>query len=130
MFPKGTKKETITLDEGVGFYDNPVTLNVNRIQSQRIIWDKDKLKKKLSKELYNKAVTKTYTLTDTQAFMNYMKELGANPKKIKKFILVDESVNEPALDNMYETGELTLEDVKGCFETKVSEAFVKLTEVK
>ena len=53
--------------------------------------------------------------------MAYMKQLGADPKKVKSFIQIDEELNESALNELYETGKLTLDDVKGCYTIKVNE---------
>lgn len=130
MFPKGTHKEQIVLDEGVEFYDNPIVLTVNRIQSQKIIWSLDNLRKKVPKSLFKTFVNKTYTINNPKAFMAYMKQLGADPKKVKSFIQIDEELNESALNELYETGKLTLDDVEGCYTIKVNEPFIKLSEIK
>lgn len=130
MFPKGTHKEQIVLDEGAEFYDNPIVLMVNRIQSKKIIWSLDNLRKKVSKNLFKKFVNKTYTINNSKAFMAYMKQLGADPKKVKSFIQIDEELNESALNELYETGKLTLDDVEGCYTIEVAEPFIKLSEVK
>ena len=130
MFPKGTHKEQVVLDEGAEFYDSPVVLTVNRIQSQKIIWSLDNLRKKVSKSLFKTFVNKTYTINNPKAFMIYMKQLGADPKKVKSFIQIDEELNESALNELYETGKLTLDDVEGCYTIKVNEPFIKLSEVK
>lgn len=130
MFPKGTHKEQVVLDEGAEFYDNPIVLMVNRIQSQKIIWSLDNLRKKVSKSLFKTFVDKTYTINNPKAFMTYMKQLGADPKKVKSFIQINEELNESALNELYETGKLTLDDVEGCYTIKVNEPFIKLSEVK
>lgn len=130
MFPKGTHKEQVVLDEGAEFYDNPIVLMVNRIQSQKIVWSLDNLRKKVSKSLFKTFVNKTYTINNPKAFMDYMKQLGADPKKVKSFIQIDEELNESALNELYETGKLTLDDVEGCYTIKVNEPFIKLSEVK
>lgn len=130
MFPKGTHKEQVVLDEGAEFYDSPVVLTVNRIQSQKIIWSLDNLRKKVSKNLFKTFVDKTYTINNPKAFMTYMKQLGADPKKVKSFIQINEELNEASLNELYETGKLTLDDVEGCYTIKVNEPFIKLSEVK
>lgn len=129
-FPKDQNSFEIELDEGVGYYTNHVRLNVTRIRTKKITWLLDKLKQKLGKETYNDVVDKTYTINDMQGLVRYLKSCGVDPKKFKKFIDVDETLNETKLNTYYETGALKKSDIEGCYDVKMGEPYIRLTELK
>lgn len=129
-FPKDQNSFEIELDEGVGYYTNHVRLNVTRIRTKKVTWLLDKLKQKLGKETYNDVVDKTYTINDMQGLVRYLKTCGVDPKRFKKFIDVDETLNETKLNTYYETGALKKEDIEGCYDVKMGEPYIRLTELK
>ena len=128
--PKDQNSFEIELDEGVGYYTNHVRLNVTKIRTKKVTWLLDKLKQKLGKETYNDVVDKTYTINDMQGLVRYLKSCGVDPKKFKKFIDVDETLNETKLNTYYETGALKKEDIEGCYDVKMGEPYIRLTELK
>ena len=128
--PKGKNSFEIELDEGVGYYTNHMKLNVTRIRTKRVTWLLDKLKKKLGKDTYKDVVDKTYTINDIQGLIKYLKSCGVDPKKFKKFIDVDETLNETKLNTYYETGALKKSDIEGCYDVKMGEPYIRLTELK
>lgn len=129
-FPKDQNSFEIELDEGVGYYTNHVRLNVTRIRTKKVTWLLDKLKQKLGKETYNDVVDKTYTINDMQGLVRYLKSCGVDPKRFKKFIDVDETLNETKLNTYYETGALKKEDIEGCYDVEMGEPYIRLTELK
>lgn len=129
-FPKDQNSFEIELDEGAGYYTNHVRLNVTKIRTKKVTWLLDKLKQKLGKETYNDVVDKTYTINDMQGLVRYLKSCGVDPKRFKKFIDVDETLNETKLNTYYETGALKKEDIEGCYDVKMGEPYIKLTELK
>lgn len=128
--PKNQNSFEIELDEGAGYYTNHVKLNVTRVRQRKITWFLDKLKKRLDKETYNKVVDKTYTINDMQGLIKYLKSCGVDPKKFKKFIDVEEQVNESRIDNMFNIGEIEKADVSGCYDVKLGEPYIRITETK
>lgn len=126
--PKGESSFEIELDEGLGYYTNHTTLNVTRVRTKKVIWLLDKLKKNLSKEAYNKIVNKTYTINDMQGLTKYLKSCGVDPRKFKKFIDVQESVNETNIETFYQTGELKEAEINGCYEVKMGEPYIRMTQ--
>ena len=128
--PKGKNSFEIELDEGVGYYTNHMKLNVTRIRTKRVTWLLDKLKQKLGKDIYKDVVDKTYTINDIQGLIKYLKSCGVDAKKFKKFIDVDETLNETKLNTYYETGALKKSDIEGCYDVKMGEPYIKLTELK
>lgn len=128
--PKDKNSFEIELDEGVGYYTNHMKLNVTRIRTKRVTWLLDKLKQKLGKDIYKDVVDKTYTINDIQGLIKYLKSCGVDPKKFKKFIDVNETLNETKLNTYYETGALKKSDIEGCYDVKMGEPYIRLTELK
>lgn len=127
---KGENSFDITLDDGEDYYTNHVKLKVTRVRRKSILWDIDKLKKKLDKKVIKKIVTKKYTINDMNGLVEYLKECGVNPKKFKKFLTVDEELNEVELNRLYDLGEIDKEQVNGCYKMEMGEPYIKLTEQK
>ena len=130
MLQKGENSFDITLDDGEDYYSNHVKLKVTRVRKKSITWDIDKLKKKLDKKVIKKIITKKYTINDMNGLVEYLKECGVNPKKFKKFLTVDEELNDVELNRLYDLGEIDKEQVNGCYKVEMSEPYIKLTEQK
>lgn len=128
--PKDQNSFEIELDEGVGYYTNHMKLNVTRIRTKKVTWLLDKLKQRLGKDIYKDVVDKTYTVNDMCGLIKYLKKCGVDPRKFKKFIDVDETLNETKLDTYYETGALKKSDIEGCYDVKFGEPYIRLTELK
>lgn len=128
--PKDQNSFEIELDEGVGYYTNHMKLDVTRIRTKKVTWLLDKLKQRLGKDIYKDVVDKTYTVNDMYGLIKYLKKCGVDPRKFKKFIDVDETLNETKLDTYYETGALKKSDIEGCYDVKFGEPYIRLTELK
>lgn len=127
--PKDEKSFEVVLDEGKNYYTSHVRLNVTRIRTKKVIWDVSKLKKKLNKETYNNIVDKTYIVNNMQGLIKYLKSCGVDPKKFKKFIEVEEKVNETKLNVLYDTGKMEKKDIEECYEMKMGEPYIRLKEL-
>lgn len=128
--PKNENSFEIELDEGLNYYAKHVKLNVTRVRAKKIIWNPDKLKERIAKSLYKKVTEKTYTINDMEGLVEYLKTCGVNPKKFKQYIDVEESINDAEISRLYDTGKINMQDVKGCYEIKYGEPYIKLTELK
>ena len=62
----------------------------------------------MTKEQQKEVIDKTYVVSDMGGLIEYLKTCGVKPKEFKKFIEVQEVVNETKLDNAYQTGEIKL----------------------
>lgn len=120
----------IELDEGAEYYTNHVKLRVTNVRTKKVTWMLDKLKQKLGKDVYKDVVHKTYTVNDMQGLIKYLKSCGVDPKKFKKFIEVTEELDETKLDTYYETGALKKEDIAGCYDVKMGDPYIRITELK
>ena len=133
MFSNLQKDENsfeITLDEGISFYTNPTKVIVTRIRTKKIFWFVEKLKEKLDKKTYNEIVDKTYTINDMEGLIKYLKSCGVDAKKFKKFIEVNEEVDETKLNNLYDRGEIKKKQIEDCYEVKLGEPYIRITEQK
>lgn len=130
QLPRDQNSFEIELDEGAEYYTNHVKLRVTNVRTKKVTWMLDKLKRKLGKETYKDIVRKTYTVNDMQGLIKYLKTCGVDPKKFKKFIDVKEELDETKLDTYYETGALKKEDIAGCYDVKMGDPYIRLTELK
>ena len=100
------------------------------IVSKKVIWDIDKLQKKVEKDIFNQFVDKTYTITDYKELVMYLKSCGVNPKKFASFISVDKKVNSKKLDQLSDIGEISMDDIEDCYRVEVSSEYVKISELE
>lgn len=128
--PKDQNSFDIELDEGANYYTNHIKLRITRVRTKKITWLLDKLKQKLNKDTYKDLVDKTYTISDMQGLIKYLKSCGVDAKKFKKYIEVEEQLNETNLNTYYETGALDKKDIEGCYTVKMGEPYIKITELK
>lgn len=87
-----------------------------------IDYDIPALKKKLDKELYDQIVDKKYVISDIEGLKKFINQPDTPFSFIdlKPFISVEKSVNKEQLSNLYEKGELSLDDLDGCYSAKVT----------
>ena len=100
--------------EEFGFNFGNVFTKVKPIITKKITWDIPKLKKKLSKEIFNEVVDKKYTINNMDDLITYLKSCGVDPKKFKKFVDVEETVNK----------------LSGCYELQANFSYVKISDLE
>lgn len=126
--PKNIGTFDIVLDEGMTYYSNHVKLTVTRVRTKKILWNIKKLKKALSKKIYNQCVDKTYTINNMKGLVEYLKECGVDAREFKKYITVSETVNNQKMDDLSALGEIKASDIEDCYELKIGEPYIRLTE--
>lgn len=104
----------------------PTVLKVLKVSPVKIKWLPDKLEKALGKERCSELIEKTYIVEDMEGLIKYLKSCGVNPKKFKSFIRVDKKVNPDVLKQMDELGEISSDEVKGCYETTHVSSYLKI----
>lgn len=107
-----------------------IPLRVLNVVPKSITFDVKKLKERLDKEIFNEIVNKEYVINDFQGLVKYLKRCGVDPKKFKTFIDVTETVNTKKLDELGSLGEISEEDIDGCYEVTEKNGFVKITELE
>ena len=111
------------------YKDDNRFLRVSNIKPKRIEFNVEALEKKLDKELLNEILIKEYLVKDMEGLIKYLKSCGVNPKKFKKFIDVRKQVDKGKIDELGQLGDLTLQDLNGCYTVKESEGYLKITEL-
>lgn len=104
-------------------------IKVRYIESNKIVWDIEKLKNKIGKNI-NKVLIKKYSISDFTGLIEYLKSCGVNPKKFKTFISVEEKIDNKKIDELGQLGEINEEDLKGCYTLEKVSEYVKFTELE
>lgn len=119
-----------SIDEYRGNKNKQLLLRATMSSSKKVNFLIDKLKEKLPKEIIKNVVRKQYIVSDMDGLIEYMKSLGADPKKFKKFIHVNESIDQDSIQKLYDFGEIGLIDLKGCYEVKESRKSITIRNMK
>lgn len=130
MYCNGLKEMEVLLDDDEQLCVDPILVKVKKLVSTTVVFDTDKLKERLGKEIYNDIVDTEYQVTDIEGLIEYLKECGVSPKKFKKHIKRKDTLNKERFDKYYEFGDIKMEDVKGCYSVKKSSPSIRVTEVK
>lgn len=120
----------ITLSEGYTYYDNPKKLHVTRARRKKVVWNVEMLKERMAKDKRKAVIKKEYAITDMEGLITYLKSCGVDPKKFKTYLSISESVDEKELNNLFEVGVITKNDIKGCYDVDMSEPYIVITERK
>lgn len=102
-------------------------LTVKKITPTVIVWDADKLEKQLGKERSQSIIEKRYTIEDYDGLVEYLKECGVSPKKFKSFLSVERTVNQQALKQADDLGEITDKDISDCYKTQIKSSYLKIS---
>lgn len=93
-------------------------LVVNKVQKTSVIFDIDALENNLSKKMCKDVIDKSYTITDINRLIVYLKSCGVDPKVFKSFINVSKTVDEKKLDKLANLGLINKEQLEGCYTLK------------
>lgn len=63
-------------------------------------------------------IDKSYTITDINRLIVYLKSCGVDPKVFKSFINVTKTVDEKKLDKLADLGLISKEQLEGCYTLK------------
>ena len=102
-------------------------LTVKKITPTTIVWDADKLEKQLGKERSRSIVEKKYIIEDFDGLVKYLKECGVNPKKFKEYLTIEKTVNQQALKQADDLGEITGKDISGCYRAQAKSSYLKIS---
>lgn len=112
-------------DEDGGISDK--LFKIARVIPTKIVWDVDKLRKRLSKDVFKKVARRNRTLVDLKGLADYMRELGGDPKKFWSFFETSYEVDQKELDNQSELGYVTDDMVDGCYAITTGNESYRLT---
>jgi len=106
--------------------DNIIASKRERVD---ITYFPEKLRESLSKKIFNKVTNKKYYIKDLEGLVELLKEAGVSPSEFKKLIDVEITVNKEAMKQAYEVGDISKEDLAGCYSAKIIK-YVQLNEGK
>lgn len=129
MFVHGINHVTFKAFSG-RYARGPKSLECKMVTPVSVEFIPEELEKRLGKEVATEFIDKEVVIENWNEFMEYMKDLGANPKKVKSFISVRKTVNKKALENAEKLGKVSVESLKGCYKTTKKSSYLKISEVE
>ena len=113
------------LEEG-----EPNVLKVTKVERTSIRWDVDKLRKRIPKDVFKKVVHKEYKVVGMPQLIKYLKSCGVDPEVFKQHIVVEESVDQEAVDRMGELGYISAQQISGCYIVDCAKPYFTVSLVK
>lgn len=113
-------------DETLG-NDNLV---VKMIERTSIVWDAEKLEKRLPKSIAKKVIKKQYRINDMQGLITYLKSCNVDPVIFKKYIQVEKTVDQKAVDHLGNIGQISVRNISGCYIVKCQKPYFTLSVKK
>lgn len=105
-------------------------LKVTRVQKVNVDFDIEKLEKTLPKDVVKRVVVKRYEVANMEGLISYLKKCNVDPHVFKSFLNVTKHVEVSALDKLEELGEVSVEQLKGCYSVRKSNPYYTVSEVK
>ena len=91
-------------------------------ENTKIEYNVDAILEKIDEELTTQFVKKEREVVDWGGFVKFLKGQGINSKELRRFISVRKKVDEDKLKKLYDLGKLSIEDLSGCYEAKVTKS--------
>jgi hypothetical protein len=114
---KGINKLEVNLDAQEA---NGSVITAYISERMDIEYDSGKLAKKLSKDVMDEIVTKTYIIKDIDGLIKLVKKAGIKPQEFKQYLSVQAMVNKQEIKRLYDEGYIKMEDLQGCYTAKVT----------
>ena len=105
-------------------------LKATFVENKKIDFNVEMIEQVVDKNLFEEFVDKTYTISDYEGLVKYLKSLGANPKVFKEFIHCEKQINKSKLNQLSELGDISLDDLEGCYSVSVMSSYVRITETE
>jgi len=80
-------------------------------------------------EILNEILTKNYSINDINKMVILLKKYKVPASEFKKLLNISEEINKQVLDNLYEIGDITDNELVGCYETSIAHS-IKITAKK
>ena len=90
-----------------------------------IEYDVDMLKEVLPKEVYKDVVDMSATISDWRYFAKLLNKMNLSKdqmRDIRSLVNVEKKVNQQKLSKYYETGEVSINSLKGCYNASVKKS--------
>lgn len=125
----GVEEYEFEADEktSTAFAENHEVISCKKVTSRSVVYDAKAVLERAGKSTGKALVNKTYTVNDMDGLIKLLKSHGVSPKDFKRFINVEMSVNEARLEQLYETGAISMEDLDGCYSVKENKSYWRIT---
>ena len=89
-----------------------------------IDYDIDALKQTLPRDQYDSFVVTEHSIDDWKGFCRLLKKHGLTSQDVRPFISIVRKVDQQKLNQMYEHGAITIQDLHGCYTATVKKSIV------
>ena len=89
-----------------------------------IDYDIDALKQTLPRDQYDSFVVTERSIDDWKGFCRLLKKHGLTSQEVRPFISIARKVDQQKLNQMYEHGAITIQDLHGCYTATVKKSIV------
>ena len=89
-----------------------------------IDYDIDALKQALPRDQYDSFVVTEHSIDDWKGFCHLLKKHGLTSQEVRPFISIVRKVDQQKLNQMYEHGAITIQDLHGCYTATVKKSIV------
>ena len=89
-----------------------------------IDYDIDALKQSLPRDQYDSFVVTEHSIDDWKGFCRLLKKHGLTAEEVRPFISIVRKVDQQKLNQMYEHGAITIQDLHGCYTATVKKSIV------
>ena len=89
-----------------------------------IDYDIDALKQTLPRDQYDSFVVTEHSIDDWKGFCRLLKKHGLTSQEVRPFISITRKVDQQKLNQMYEHGAITIQDLHGCYTATVKKSIV------
>ena len=89
-----------------------------------IDYDIDALKQTLPRDQYDSFVVTEHSIDDWKGFCSLLKKHGLTAQEVRPFISIVRKVDQQKLNQMYEHGAITIQDLHGCYTATVKKSIV------
>lgn len=97
-----------------------IILRLQITERTDVKYNVEELKKKLSKEIQNEVIKKSYQVVDIDTLKSVMKQYGVPGSILKSCLSITESVDKTRIEHLYDSGHIKVGDIQGCYELKES----------
>ena len=105
-------------------------LKATFVENKKVDFNVEMIEQIVDKDLFEEFVDKTYTISNYEGLVNYLKTLGANPKVFKEFIHCEKQINKSKLNQLSELGDISLDELEGCYSVSITSSYIKITETE
>lgn len=101
-------------------------VQVTKVEKSTILWDTQKLLKTKAKQ----AVIKKYIVSDSKALTEFLKKHGITKEEFLSYFYVELAVNEDKINQLFELGNITADDIADCYTKIEQKPFYKLKKIE